>query len=340
MASWCWICHRKVDASYRYYKGDKAHRKCIENQKRSSEATMVVKKISKAEPKEKKPKAVYMKPPRPKVKDIILPGPQDLNEPSSDFSKYTCLIYGGKAVGKTTASASFPGNLNIQFEPRRRNVALRMYPINVARAKEITCDEDDPWVEFVSVCAAAIEDKTIKTITIDTIDLAYETCQEHICFRNQIDYPGDKNDRGAAWNDLKHTFTSLLQTLGESGKTLLLLSHSKERDQSFLDIGGAKDVETLVGPSCSPACLKILKQTCDFWFYYGKSGERRVLTMRDINEPRILDVAVGCGFVTPDGETINSIEIPSDPAKFYPVLNDAFQGRIARPKKVVRKLTK
>jgi len=33
MASWCWICRRKVDSTYRYYKGDKAHRKCIQAHK-------------------------------------------------------------------------------------------------------------------------------------------------------------------------------------------------------------------------------------------------------------------------------------------------------------------
>jgi len=31
MSSWCFICGRKVDASYRKHKGDKAHKKCLEN---------------------------------------------------------------------------------------------------------------------------------------------------------------------------------------------------------------------------------------------------------------------------------------------------------------------
>ncbi len=33
MASWCWICHWKVKADYRYYKGEKAHPKCIKKHK-------------------------------------------------------------------------------------------------------------------------------------------------------------------------------------------------------------------------------------------------------------------------------------------------------------------
>jgi hypothetical protein len=28
MASWCWICHNKVNNTYVYYKGDKCHPGC------------------------------------------------------------------------------------------------------------------------------------------------------------------------------------------------------------------------------------------------------------------------------------------------------------------------
>ena len=39
MASWCWICHRKVSYDYRYYKGDKAHPKCIKRHKDANNTT-------------------------------------------------------------------------------------------------------------------------------------------------------------------------------------------------------------------------------------------------------------------------------------------------------------
>lgn len=32
MASWCWICHRKVDVNYVYYKGGKCHKSCRNNE--------------------------------------------------------------------------------------------------------------------------------------------------------------------------------------------------------------------------------------------------------------------------------------------------------------------
>lgn len=33
MASWCFICDRKVDASYYWYKDKKAHRSCLKKYK-------------------------------------------------------------------------------------------------------------------------------------------------------------------------------------------------------------------------------------------------------------------------------------------------------------------
>ena len=38
MASWCWICHHKVNASYVYYKGDKCHQGCRKMKREQEEA--------------------------------------------------------------------------------------------------------------------------------------------------------------------------------------------------------------------------------------------------------------------------------------------------------------
>lgn len=33
MASWCAICRRKLPANYRYYRGKKVHKQCLEARK-------------------------------------------------------------------------------------------------------------------------------------------------------------------------------------------------------------------------------------------------------------------------------------------------------------------
>lgn len=275
---------------------------------------------------------------REKVKQIILPGPKDLNQPSQVFTDYTTLIYGAKGVGKTTATASFPDCLNVSWEPRRRNVAIRMYSLELKQSSEITDDDDDPWIEFVEVCRLAAEDPTVKTLAIDTVDICYSACQEHICRIHGVTNPGDKKDFGKTWNDLKFTFTALFRTLSESGLSLIFISHSKEREQELME---GVDSVTLIGPSCASSCLTIMKQLCDFWFFYGYHEGKRCLTIRDSN--RNVDVAAGYGFFDASGEPIDKIYIPNDPMKFYDTVNSAFisktpvtkGGTVKRP---VRKL--
>jgi hypothetical protein len=299
----------------------------------------MVKLISKSKEDKapKPPKPVYARIEKPKVKQIRLPGPDDFNLPSNDFSNYTSLIYGGKGAGKTSATASFPKSLNIQFEPRRKNVKLRMYSMTIKRAREIKGDEDDPWLEFIEVNRQAIADPTIQTIAWDSVDLAYECCQEHVCRLNGIENPAMKKDYGATWNDIKFTFMDTIKQITDSNKSLVFISHAKSRESEVSDLSNANDVETLVGPSCASACLKILKQVCDFWFYYAKVGEKRVLYVRDFREPRLVDVSCGCGFMK-DGEPIEKIVMPSDPLEFYPTLDKAFRGIVSGPKKIARKV--
>jgi len=274
-----------------------------------------------------------------KTKKIILPGPDDFNIPPEDFHDYTVLLMGAKGIGKTTASSSFPGNLNIMWEPRRKNVKLRMIGadegIMVRPAQEIIDGADDPWELFIEYCSAAVDDPTITTITVDTVDLAYQACFESVCARLGVTHPNQiKDDYGASWNTIKNEFNALIDTIRASEKVgLLLISHVKERDQEFQDGSGTLSI---IGPSCAPACLQILKSACEFWLYYGWKDGNRTIFCRDPD--RLIDVACGTGFMDPEtGEPINSFTIPSNPDAFYDTLNTAFRGSNSKSKKVTKK---
>jgi hypothetical protein len=295
-------------------------------------------KLKAKESKVRAPKPEFARLEKPKVKQIVLPGLNEYNEPSNELTSYTILIYGTKGVGKTSALASFPNSIIFSWEPKRRNIRARMYFLEVKTADKITSTEDDPWVEFVEVCRLAAEDDSIQTICIDTADLCYEACQEHICHKYGILHPSDKNDFGKSWNDIKQTFTDHFSTLISSGKTIVFTSHAKEREQEMQDGVGAVE---MVGPSCAPACLKIMKQLNDFWLFYGFHENERTITVRD--ESRMVAVGCGYGFFNSDGTEISQIKIPKDPTKFFEVINTAFKGTSApkaSPKKIVRKLPK
>jgi hypothetical protein len=245
---------------------------------------------------------------------------------------------GAKGIGKTTASSTFPGNLNFMWEPRRKNVKLRMIGadqgIMVSPAAKIMDSGVDPWELFKEYIAEAVNDPTVYTITFDTVDLAYQACFESVCARLGVEHPSEiKNDFGNSWNVIKNEFTALIDTIRASGKVgLLFISHVKERDQEFAEGVGKLSI---IGPSCPPACIQILKASCEFWFYMGWQEGHRHLYVRDPD--RIIDVACGYGFLDSEGNPINDFRLPDDQKAFYSAVQDKFQGKTSTMRKKVMK---
>lgn len=285
-------------------------------------------------------KVVRKKVSQPLTREIRIPGPTELNIPPTDLHDYTILLMGAKGIGKTTASSTFPGNLNFMWEPRRKNVKLRMIGsdegIIVRPAADIMDGAPDPWEIFKLYVAEAVTDPTVNTITFDTVDLTYQACFESVCARLGVEHPKEiTNDYGNSWNIIKNEFTALLDTIRASGKVgLLLISHVKERDQEYAEGVGKLSI---IGPSCSPACIQVLKASCEFWFYMGWNEGHRHLYVRDPD--RIIDVATGYGFLDSQGNPINDFPLPDDPTKFYSAVQDKFNGKTSTTlkKKVIKK---
>jgi len=190
------------------------------------------------------------------------------------------------------------------------------------------------WEQTVELAFQITKDPSVTTLTIDTVDIAYESCQEYYCWHHGIKNPSDKKDFGATWNEIKFAFTTLFNQVIASGKTVVFISHAKEREQELQELA---DGLSMVGPSCSTACMKIMKQVCDFWFYYGYHEGHRTLIIRDPD--RSVDVSTGIGFMDSEGKPVSKIVIPNDTTKFYSVINKAFLGKtnskkIDAPKKV------
>lgn len=279
--------------------------------------------------------------PKGNAKRIYIPGPDERNEPPEDFHAYCALLMGPKGIGKTSASASYPGALNMQWEPRRRNVALRMIGADqgliFATAQDIIeGKKEDPWPIFEEYNAAAVEDPTVSQITWDTVDIAYQACFESVCASKEITHPNEiEKDYGETWNDIKNRFAALIDVIRSTDTGLLFISHVKEREVEFEDGVGSV---SLVGPSAAPACIQILKASCDFWFFYGRVDGKRTVTVRD--PTRTVDVACGCGFLDENGEEIEQIDVDGDPDKFYEKMEAAFKGKTPSKKKPVKKKKK
>ena len=96
---------------------------------------------------------------------------------SRDLRGKYVLLYGKPKAGKTTAAASFPHSLLVAFE-RGYNA------LGGVRAVDIT-----KWSEFKTVLRQlekAEARQMYETIVIDTISIAWEYCEQHICIQNGV----------------------------------------------------------------------------------------------------------------------------------------------------------
>lgn len=291
-------------------------------------------------------KKIIGKPPTRKTPAIILPGRDDLSVPPEDFLEYTALFYGKKGIGKTSGTSSYPDYINCAFEPERKNIELRKIDFHLRDAEELiqlaaSGEYSDPfeydaWEHLKQVGYLALKDPTVKGLAVDTVDLAYSACQESICARHGVTSPFAKVEGKNLWDTLRMEFTGFFSTLRHHGIGTLFISHAKEREAELMD--GVEGL-TMVGPSCTPACMKILKQLCDFWFYYGYHDGKRCLWLDD---PTLsVDVACGRGFKNPDGTQREKLYLPNDVSKFYDTINKAYGGKAPKTsKKTVKKAVK
>jgi hypothetical protein len=237
-----------------------------------------------------------------------LPGIDELNLPPENFLDYCSVIYGLKGVGKTSLIANMsPNSLVFMFEPRRRNLKIRMVQLDMKSVPQIEAGEEDPWKLFKELVEEAKQDPTISHIGIDTVDRCYKACMNSVCSEMGIIHPGGLNDFGNAWNAVKEEFRSYFDTLLASEELgVTFVSHCTEMP---LEINTGETVVTY-GPSCDNFAKEYLKQACDFAFFYGKHYSRRALHVRWTP-----DIWTACGvddvFLTPSGEKIAAFEIPS-----------------------------
>jgi len=278
-------------------------------------------------------KTVKKKPPVPRnlpnfdtTDKIYIPGPEELNEPPSDFKDYVLCIYGMKSIGKSTIASESENAFTLMSEPLRRGLRLRMEQLKTFTAEEILAGSPDTYLRIKNTIPDLLDNDSVQTLVFDSIDLFYDMVIHHISAKNGVNSPGKAGKSSAdVWIEVRNEFKSFMDTLIETRLRIILLSHSKEREIEGLD--GAPI--SLVGPSCAPACLAYIKQAVDYGFFYGfeASERKRVMVIRDPSNT----VWTGCGpegrFLQPDGKPIYKLEMPNTVGKGYQTLIEAFNNQ-------------
>ena len=249
-----------------------------------------------------------MKKEKPKFR---LPRPDEVNEPPKNILQYCITIFGEKGVGKTSLAAQFPNAVVGMAEPRRRNLRIRM----------VSLDKDWSYTkEFVDAC---IEDDSVETVVIDTIDRVYAQCLASICFDKGIKDPGQMNDYGATWREIKDEFERTFNSVLYAEKGLVFLSHAQHRDMEMR----TGETRSLLVPTCSPAAFNYIKAVADYAFYYGYHGMNRALYLRGHE-----DLWTGCGssdhFCDPEGNPVRTILLGDTPEEAYETFIQSFDNNV------------
>lgn len=178
---------------------------------------------------------------------------------SRDLRGKYVLLYGKPKAGKTTAAASFPHSLLVAFE-RGYNA------LGGVRAVDIT-----KWSEFKTVLRQLEKPEArqmYETIVIDTISIAWEYCEQHICIQNGVQKISDI-PWGGGYSACKKEFESALRKITMLGYGLVLISHSTNRIEKTAD---GSEIE-IISPEMPKRAAEICNGLVDIIGYIGGEYE-------------------------------------------------------------------
>ena len=172
---------------------------------------------------------------------------------SSDLKgKFVC-IYSLPKVGKTSMACQFPKNLLLAFE-KGYNAIAGIKPVDITK-----------WSDLKLVLRQLEKPEARQmydTITIDTIGIAWEMCEQFVCAQNGVQKIGDI-PWGGGYSACKREFESCLRKITQLGYGLVIIAHVERRIEKRAD---DSEVEIL-GPAIPKRAYEIVNQLVDIIGY-------------------------------------------------------------------------
>ena len=144
---------------------------------------------------------------------------------SRDLRDKYILLYGLPKVGKTSFAAQCPNNLIFCFE-KGVNFQSGVYAADVPR-----------WQDFKALLKQLERDELkekFHTVTIDTVSIAWNLCEQFICSQNNVKTIGDI-PWGRGYALLKDEFANALRQISMMGYGIILITHAKSRLEKIDD---------------------------------------------------------------------------------------------------------
>lgn len=167
---------------------------------------------------------------------------------SRDLKGKYVLVYGAPKVGKTSFAAKFKKNLLCAFE-------MGYNAIDGIYAQPI-----QKWSDF-KLLLRQLEQPAAKekfdTVTIDTVSIAYDLCEQFVCAQNSVQKIADI-PWGGGYAQVKSEFEACLRKITMLGYGLILIAHQEIRKETIDN----SDVE-FYSPALNKRCYEICNRLVD-----------------------------------------------------------------------------
>ena len=146
-----------------------------------------------------------------------MPLPTAKTPPKRSLSDVSILLYGPSKIGKSTFASQAPDAIFLATEPGLNALEVYQHPIG-------------NWPEFLEACAELAKgEHNFKTVVVDTIDILYRLCADHICQKRGLEHESD-GSHGKVYGLIKNEIYRVLTKLAHLPYGLILISHSQDRD--------------------------------------------------------------------------------------------------------------
>lgn len=179
------------------------------------------------------------------------------NVVSRDLRGKYVLLYGKPKSGKTTAACSFPKVLLCAFE-KGYNMIGGVHAADINK-----------WTDFKTIVKqlAKPEAKLVyETVIIDTITIAWDMCEKHICSQHDVQKISDI-PWGGGYSECKKEFAETLRQITKLGYGIVLIAHDAVRTEK--DRNG-NDVECRA-PELPKRAVEVCNGLVDIIGYIGET---------------------------------------------------------------------
>lgn len=177
---------------------------------------------------------------------------------SRDLRGYSIFFYGLPKTGKTTIASQFPGALLLAFEKGYNALpGVMAKPLNTwGEFKKVLSELRDPEVK-----------KVFQTVIIDTVDVAYQLCEQYVCSRESTatqtyEAIGDI-PYGKGYKLAQAEFDAAIRKILQLDYGVVMISHSIDK---IIKTENGDEITKII-PTVDARAKLVCERTCDIIGY-------------------------------------------------------------------------